>query len=468
MGNPREDVIAIAVAELQRQDAVISTEPKIGFREFLPHWTFIDQESRQVRTFADLWPGQEILVDVYMREPWVFALKARKLGFSELECAWDGYVATQMPRSRVHLFSRREDAAADLKNRVEFGVRALPDGLRPRILSTSYLRIELGSATDKRTIQAYPTGSETAVEQTCNHGHVDEFARMGASDSERHQIWQAIRPTMAGSCHFMTTGRGPLNAATKLWYQAKKGVSRLYPVFVPYHQRPGRDAKWYEQTRADFLTETSFKQEYPSTEADALRGDSEYWFLDYVEGCYRKTASEPLYGQQYWHGWDIAEDRDHAVGIVLDRDAQVVYGKKVRIPYRDLKPLMEQTWVDYPGMVQIEKNGPGAAIGGLLDIPIDHVKLEFTSGVSKPRIIGQLRLAVQEGIFGYDPEEWPWLDEALRGSHSEEEHTADAVIAAAEALDVLLNGPRLVLGSLGEQFRRYESEAWDEWNPALS
>src|SRR5690606_24265551 len=423
----------------------------------------------EIRTFKNRWPGQDRFADLMEKEPWIFALKARKLGLSEIECAWDGYVAITQPRARVHLFSRREDAAADLKQRVEFGLKALPDGLRLPVLSSSYLQLTIGHETDKRTIVAYPASPETAVEQTCNHGHVDEYARMGTSDRDRVLIWQAIRPTMAGSCHVVTTGRGPDNAATRLWLQAKQGKSRLYPFFVPYNSRPGRDDEWYEQVRGDFLTEASFRQEYPLTEEDALMGDASYWFpLDYRQACHAKTKAPPQPGWLYWHGWDIAETEDYAVGLTMNPYGEIVEAEEFRVPYVHLKRHIEERWERYGGIVRIEKNGPGAALGGLLNIPQKNIVLVQTTGANKPRMIQQLRFAVQDQVVSWDPDEWPWLEEAMASANDAQEHTPDAVIAFMEVLDSVLYDPLDIRGQLQDQFRRNRMDSWDRWNKLLN
>src|SRR5690554_2318572 len=190
--DPKTDIIELDAKQLKATSYIQTRDRSIPtWKEFLSNWHFIDQETGEIRTFKNRWPGQDRFADLMEKEPWIFALKARKLGFSEIECAWDGYVATTQPRARVHLFSRREDAAADLKQRVEFGLKALPDGLRLPVLSSSYLQLTIGHETDKRTIVAYPASPETAVEQTCNHGHVDEYARMGTSDRDRVLIWRS-------------------------------------------------------------------------------------------------------------------------------------------------------------------------------------------------------------------------------------------------------------------------------------
>lgn len=60
-----------------------------SFIHFLTHWRFIDRENGDVKTLSNLWEGQAQLAELMEHERQIFALKAGKLGFTELECAYD-------------------------------------------------------------------------------------------------------------------------------------------------------------------------------------------------------------------------------------------------------------------------------------------------------------------------------------------------------------------------------------------
>jgi len=107
-----------------------------GFRVFLPHWKFRNRETGQTMSFADLWPGQELAVQFMLDNLWVFLLKAGKLGFTELECAWDAYVALhRQENALVNLFSKDQESSWKLLEIVKFGIVRLPKHLSRRIMS---------------------------------------------------------------------------------------------------------------------------------------------------------------------------------------------------------------------------------------------------------------------------------------------------------------------------------------------
>jgi hypothetical protein len=286
---------------------------------------------------------------------------------------------------------------------------------------------------------------------------------MGDSDNVRRLIWQAVSPSISphgGTCHVITTGRGPENAAAELWYKAKSGDEELFPLFIPYWSRPGRDGDWKKREQGKH-TKVGFKQEYPATEKDALMGDDEYWFTEWLDLCYF-TTDKRVHPTEYFHGWDIAEVEDKAATVVLNGDLHAVDFWSGREKYADLKQRIETQWQQWGGIVQIEANGPGRAVGGLVNIPEDHLLIEATTGISKTRMKTQAKMAVQHGFFKFDQNEWPELDTALQHTR-DDAHTPDETMAMMEAIDCVLNAPRPAIVELGGAFRRQRLDQWDRW-----
>lgn len=82
---------------------------------------------------SELWEGQERFAVLMMTEPRILALKAGKLGFTELQCAYDAWVALfKQKNARVHLFSLNAPAAKELLQYVRFGITHPPGTCRCR------------------------------------------------------------------------------------------------------------------------------------------------------------------------------------------------------------------------------------------------------------------------------------------------------------------------------------------------
>lgn len=254
-----------------------------SFLGFLPYWSFKSRETGEVLTFEKLWVGQEAFARLMEQERFILALKAGKLGLTELECAYDAWVAFfGPPNGRVHLFSRDDRASQDLLSYIRFGLAHLPPGMRPELLdreaggdTTRSLKFRLGEE-DLRAIIAYAAGPTVSVDQTCQHAHVDELAKMPFPE----KTWAAVFSTIApgGSCHVVTRGAGDDNYVATLWRAALEGTSDLYPFFQPWTARPDRDPAWFE-SQAGSLTLQALKHFAPETAEDALAGDADNEFI---------------------------------------------------------------------------------------------------------------------------------------------------------------------------------------------
>jgi hypothetical protein len=411
------------------------------FRVFLDLWQFTNQENGSNAVLGEtLWPAQEEFVRTTAEHPWVFFLKARKLGETTIACAYDAWVIRfRDHNARVHLFSRREDAARDLLGHVKHGLERLPAWLQLPVTRTTTDVYELGAGRDDRRLaKAYPADNETAVENSCTHGHVDEWARM----SNPRKVWQAIEPTMAGSCHIVTTGLGPTNYTSEYWRRCIAGETAHHPCFIGALERSDRTTAWLKgKQRA--MDEQQFREEYPTTWQDALSGGGEFVFrstdLDHApEDTHGFGPARP--GRKYVNAWDIGRHQDAAVGLVLDVTEDVhdvvAYRRLRGVSYPEIQREIEALHRAYHGITVIEDNAAGEAVRENLDLPQHEVVGFRTTASSKARIIEQLQIAVQSGVIKWDAAECPQLDAEMRGyQRPDDDVVQDSVIALAIALE---------------------------------
>lgn len=271
-----------------------------SFRHFLNRWTFVNRETGRPQTFESLWPGQENAVVAMEAYPWLYLLKAGKLGFTELECAYDAWVALyRHANARVHLFSLDGSSSKALIRIVRFGIVHLPDWLGLPLLDgpggdTTVSLILNGGTDDHRLIMAYPATTDAAIDQTAHHSHVDELARMPWPD----ETWSSIESTVApgGTVHIVSRGAGDLNYTRDLWYAAVAGTSPLHAHFERWDQRPrvpagevpeGVDPNDVFYAEKEGMGEHQRNWFLPLTAEDALSGSGEGAFIDIAHwlGC---------------------------------------------------------------------------------------------------------------------------------------------------------------------------------------
>ena len=292
----------MTVLEVTRSDIIVE-RCRRSFLAFLPHWRFINRETGATLGFGSLWEGQQQFAELMTRESWIYALKAGKLGFTELECAWDAWCALfRHPYARVHLFSKDQDASRNLSQIVRFGLEHLPADWGLQFLegragdnTAKSFRVRarfMSDPEDFRTIVSYPAVKNVAIDQSATHNHVDELSHMQYAEA----LWNSISTTIpvGGSCHVLTRGAGDAVYSAELWEAAKAGESDLVPFFADWSKRPDRSWEYREQM-AGKLTPQGLGYFLPETEEDALAGDesSPYIPLEVWDRLH-DTALEPM------------------------------------------------------------------------------------------------------------------------------------------------------------------------------
>lgn len=297
------EAVIITAPELAADVAAARVYPQ-GFASWLKYWRFKNRESGELMTFRNLWPGQEkfrdLMIDVAAsavdRGMWegIFALKAGKLGFTELECAWDGYVLWARRNARVHLFSKEETAAKDMLGYVKFGLQHMEpafgilfvDSNEREVVAqqagTKAFKITVVGAEgrdfgDTRNAIAYATSKNPAIDQSATHAHVDEWAHM----LDPRAAWGSISTTIApaGTCHIVTRGAGEHQDVENTWASAVGNQSQLRGFFAPWTERPDRNREWLEAQAGSMPTVAALSHYAAETPEDAFRGDEDNDFV---------------------------------------------------------------------------------------------------------------------------------------------------------------------------------------------
>lgn len=141
------------------------------FEYFLKYYQFRNRETGEVTSLKKLWAGQAEFASLMQDHRWILALKAGKLGFTELECAYDVWVARFGQRNaRVHLFSLDVRAAQQLLDYVRFGLTHLPPWMQLPIMreeaggdTVNSIKLDAGPD-DIRTIVSYSAGPHVSID----------------------------------------------------------------------------------------------------------------------------------------------------------------------------------------------------------------------------------------------------------------------------------------------------------------
>lgn len=287
-----------------------------------------------------LWPAQAETLARLETETQLVILKARQLGLSWLSICYVLHRMIFRPAATALLFSKRDEEAIALLDKLKGVYLRLPDWMKAR-------RVDADSDHD----WVLSNGSSAkAFPATGGRSYTGSIAIIDEADfvQDLDALINAVKPTIdAGGQLFMisTVDKSTPESPFKRIFRGANGkLTQWGYVFLPWHARPGRDATWYAAQEADVLARTGalddVHQEYPNTPTQALAPRS----LDkriaaiWIEACYVEEVGSlpddappipglivyraPVRGKHYVIGVDPAEGNptsDDSALTALDR-----------------------------------------------------------------------------------------------------------------------------------------------------
>lgn len=252
---------------------------------FIVTYVWIEDKIRREWLRFRLWPEQIRTLKKLQSHKLVIILKARQLGLTWLLIALALWMMLFRPGTAVLLFSRRDDEAKELLERLRQMHLRLPRWMRAAVGTDNDHELEfpgLGSVA-----KAFPTTKHSGRSYTGTVAIVDEADLI----PWLRQLLSAVKPTVDGGGWLWVLStvdkEKPVSEFKRVWKRAVAGLNNYLPIFLPWWARPGRDAAWYEQQQADYTQDDLF-QEYPATPAEALapRASSKRFQPGHLDSCF--------------------------------------------------------------------------------------------------------------------------------------------------------------------------------------
>jgi hypothetical protein len=381
-----------------------SPDARESLAAWLEAWMFIDEEGRTRALAESLWDGQRRFLEALLSDGHVLSIKSRKVGLSTLVCAHAAWTARiRDVNASVHLLSHREDAAQELLRALKRGFEGLPAYLRlPLVREKSTVLSYAAGPSETRTLKVFPATPNAAIEATCSHLVLDEWAH--TSDPEA--VWAALEPTLPAraTSALITTALGPGDFVHDYYLRSEAGETRHRAVFVSALERPDRSPGWLEQK---FREEGKWRvlRNYPLTAEEAFANAAEPYFAsELVEAAQREALppSPARTGDRYLKAWDIGR-KDASVCVVLrapSRDeAQVLhvvgYERLLGEDFPAIQRAIEAMHAQYPGPTVIEANSIGKPLIQNLRLPAGAVIEYTTSQASKQAMLTEIEIHLQ-------------------------------------------------------------------------
>ncbi len=398
-------------------------------------WTFLTEEvkivdpppmGKGVISFQ-AWEHLKELIQLFQQYRLLQVMKARQVGVTWTLAGYALWTVEFNEGANVLLLSKGEDEAKEMLSRCALIHRELPDWLRLS-LGPGGASIMTFPAMDSK-IRALPATETAGRTETATLVICDEWDFHPYADAN----YAAVKPTIDAGGQFIgvsTVDKAKQDSLfKKLWRMG--GESGFKQVFLGWEKRPGRDKRWYEETKKSYPDLVKWEQEYPSTAEEALAPSQGLCYFDVprlkelLEGVRPGDTYKPyVVGRRYGAFIDPAGmgADSHSLSILDCQTGEFVvdYTTKESLEIFSLKANDILCKYQCP-LLGIENNGVGLAMvqalkglgypdGKLVyqDEKRTKVGVAMTGGL-RERILVDLALGIRQG--GLIPYSRPAIDE---------------------------------------------------------
>ena len=257
-------------------------------------------------------------------------MASRQTGKTTMMTIYALWIACFQDDQRILIVANKEQTAISIFSRVRLAYENLPNYLKPGVIEYGKTSMKLANGS---SIGISTTSSDAGRGESVNVLILDELAFIPNNLVE--EFWKSVYPIISSSTKskifVASTPNGSGNLFHTLYTEAEKGANNWKSEKILWHEVPGRDEKWKQETIKSIGSEEAFAQEFDCKFLDT--GDS---FIDEIffekllakateptyvfdDGCY-KVWEEPDKDHLYTIGVDVAEGvgQNFSVIQVLD------------------------------------------------------------------------------------------------------------------------------------------------------
>lgn len=240
-----------------------------SFPYFVHTFCMVEDKSADVRDWIpfQLWPTQYNVAKDLTTFSLLSILKARQLGLSWLLIAYALWLMLFRPGSQILMFSRRDDEAQELLERLKGMHEHLPDFLQASVGADN--EHELTFPILNSTAKSFPTTKNSGRSYTATLVIIDEADFI----QWLKQLITAVKPTIdaGGQLVMISTANKdkPKSEFKRIWRAGRAKLNRYKAIFLPWFARPSRTQQWYDDQKKDYVQDDLW-QEYPANPQEAL------------------------------------------------------------------------------------------------------------------------------------------------------------------------------------------------------
>ena len=310
----------------------------------------------------------------------VVMLASRQVGKTTMMTIYALWNACFNDDQRILIVANKEKTAIEIFKRIRMAYEELPNWLKPGVIEYGKTSLTLGNGT---SIGISTTTGTAARGMSCNVLVLDELAFIENNLVE--DFWRSVYPIISSfkksKIFIASTPNGTENLFYKLYQGARRSENNWTAERIDWHEVPGRDEQWKQDTIRSLGSKEAFDQEFGNVfleTGESVLGedivkkcnltiqDAPYIF---DSGCY-KLWQTPDQDKLYTAGVDISEGIGQAASCIqvfditdLTNIEQVaVYHNDKISPFKFAEKVAEILKHWYSPPVLIERNNCGAGV----------------------------------------------------------------------------------------------------------
>ena len=338
----------------------------------------------------ELYPYQKKMFKQFESHRFNIVLACRQSGKSISACGYLLWFALFQSEKSIAVLANKGATAREMLARITIMLENIPFFLQPGCKALNKSNIDFSN--NSRIIAAATTGSSIRG-LSINLLYLDEFAFVERAAEFYTSTYPVVSSGGDTKIIVTSTANGIGNTFHKIWEGSIQGVNEYKNFRVDWHDVPGRDEKWKEET-INNTSQIQFDQEFGNTffgtgntlvNAQTLLNLRAKPAKKYLEGGDCLIYKEPIKGHEYLLVADVSKGRgqDYSSFSIIDINQRpfeqvVVYRNNTISPLLFPNIIYKYANVYNEAYCIIESNDQGSVVcnGLYYDLEYENVHVE--------------------------------------------------------------------------------------------
>ena len=209
----------------------------------------------------ELYPYQKKMFQQFQKNRFNVVLACRQSGKSISACGYLLWFALFQPEKSIAILANKGATAREMLARITIMLENIPFFLQPGVKALNKSNIDFSN--NSRIIAAATTG-QSIRGLSINLLYLDEFAFVERAAEFYTSTYPVISSGTDTKIIVTSTANGIGNTFHKIWEGSIQGVNEYSNFRVDWHDVPGRDEKWKQET-INNTSQIQFDQEFGNT-----------------------------------------------------------------------------------------------------------------------------------------------------------------------------------------------------------